>query len=554
MSTPLLLPQNDPDRQGRADDLAEMRDTYAYRYAYNDSIATAIEVPRSEYPDLHYKRQLLKNLAPLLLSLPRVLGQTLRSWSGKAVGDHHNYFFFANSPYPDRRFIRDFQSDREFGLQRVVGMNHLMTRALSAEETLPPGLPAAELEPLFTRLKTGQSLAEALAAGRLFLADYHPLQGLADDPGEFDGARQYITAPLALFHLGAEGSLLPVAIRLQQQAAPEAPLFGPHQGEHWQAAKLFMQAADGNYQEMISHATRIHYLAEALALASRRNLHRRHPLMALLDPHLSYTLKVNSGRLSLADKQRQPGTFGKLFGGSCQAMIDLMAESMRSFDFQANAHPVDLRCRGMDNSELFYPYRDDGQLIWKALQDFVEEYLYGYYAADQDLEADPELQAWAGEMGSRDGLRLNGFPTAISSIGQLRDTLTNLLFTLTARHSSIHFAQYQYAGYVPNMPLACYLPPPTDPDRPLEPDYLLKALPPFSPALHQSFIFYLTNFRVNRIGDYRMDAYDTSGQAAILRFRDKLREVGARIDAGDRKRLCSYRHLHPDWIPNGATI
>ena len=51
-----------------------------------------------------------------------------------------------------------------------------------------------------------------------------------------------------------------------------------------------------------------------------------------------------------------------------------------------------------------------------------------------------------------------------------------------------------------------------------------------------------------------MDGYDTPGQAAILRFRDKLRDIGTRIDAVDRKRPCSYRNLHPDWIPNGVTI
>ena len=489
MPTQLLLPQNDPDAQERSDDLAEKRSAYAFGYAYNDRIATIIDLPRSEYPDPHYKLQLLKNLAPLLLSLPRVLRQYLRRWSGKPVGGYDDYFFFANSPYPDRRFIDDFQSDREFGLQRVVGMNHVVTRALSAQNPLPPGLPATELEPLFARLDRGLSLGEALAAGRLFLADYQPLQGLADDPGDFNGARQYITAPLALFHLGPEGNLLPVAIRLHQQPGPEAPLFGPHQGEHWQAAKLFVQAADGNYQEMISHATRIHYLAEALVLASRRNLHRRHPLMALLDPHLRYTLKVNSGHLFLANQQGQPGTFGKLFGGSYQMNPHVGQTLWLLVEDRDNAFPQDLRRRGMENPELFYPYRDDGRLIWQALQDFVEEYLGGYYAADRDLEADPELQAWARELGSLDGLRLNGFPTAITSLGQLRDTLTNLLFTITAHHSSIHFAQYQYAGYVPNMPFAAYLPPPTDPDQPLEPNYLLEALPPLSPALFQSFIF-----------------------------------------------------------------
>ena len=195
MPTQLLLPQNDPDAQERSDDLAEKRSAYAFGYAYNDRIATIIDLPRSEYPDPHYKLQLLKNLAPLLLSLPRVLRQYLRRWSGKPVGGYDDYFFFANSPYPDRRFIDDFQSDREFGLQRVVGMNHVVTRALSAQNPLPPGLPATELEPLFARLDRGLSLGEALAAGRLLLADYQPLQGLADDPGDFNGARQYITAP-----------------------------------------------------------------------------------------------------------------------------------------------------------------------------------------------------------------------------------------------------------------------------------------------------------------------------------------------------------------------
>jgi hypothetical protein len=41
----LLLQQNDRDPQERNNDLAEMRRTCAYRYAYEDMIATGIDSP-----------------------------------------------------------------------------------------------------------------------------------------------------------------------------------------------------------------------------------------------------------------------------------------------------------------------------------------------------------------------------------------------------------------------------------------------------------------------------------------------------------------------------
>ncbi|KHN22839.1 Linoleate 9S-lipoxygenase-4 [Glycine soja] len=45
-----------------------------------------------------------------------------------------------------------------------------------------------------------------------------------------------------------------------------------------------------------------------------------------------------------------------------------------------------------------YPYASDGLEIWDAIKSWVEEYVSFYYKSDEELQKDPELQAWWKEL------------------------------------------------------------------------------------------------------------------------------------------------------------
>ena len=125
--------------------------------------------------------------------------------------------------------------------------------------------------------------------------------------------------------------------------------------------------------------------------------------------------------------------------------------------------------RGVEDPNLLpgYHYRDDGLKIWKAIEDFVTDILNEFYASDEDVKGDSELQNWAndiytngfpGHQGSKQG---HEFPNTIASKAQLVELCTLIIFTGSAQHAAVNFGQYEIYCYSPNAPPGLRLPPPT---------------------------------------------------------------------------------------------
>ena len=123
-----------------------------------------------------------------------------------------------------------------------------------------------------------------------------------------------------------------------------------------------------------------------------------------------------------------------------------------------------------------YPYRDQARMLWDTIHTWVDAYLRLYYEDDAGVQADPELQAWAGEIVARDGGRVKGFGQngKIETLAYLTDAATLLIFTASVQHAAVNFPQFQIMSFAPKVPLAVYAPPPAS-KRVSEADYL-KAL------------------------------------------------------------------------------
>lgn len=553
MPATIALPQNDPDPTGRAAELATIRRQYGYHYAYDDTFANANQpLPKAERPGLRYRLKEFGHALPLLGSLPRLLRVRARSKRGIPPRSYSDYDFFPTVRCPDPFLPLNFQCDRQFGIQRAIGPNHPLLRAVHDRLPLPESLPYDAVKPHFEQVLADVSFDAAYQRGRLYTCDYAMLRGLAASPGDWYGKPQYLTAPAVLLYRTDDGVLRPVAIRLNP-AEGDNPIFAPTHGAHWNAAKIFVQGADGAYHQFVTHATRVHYLVEALILGSRRNLHPHHPVLLLLAPHLGYTLKVNSAHLFLKDAKGKRGTFGNLFGGSYEAMVELMAEAFRTYDFSIGL-PEDLAARGLEDPALLYPYRDDGMLLWEALRAFVSEYLDLYYATDAEVAADAEIQAWARELSGADGLRIGGFPPALEGREALAAALTRILFLVTGHHSTVHFSQHRFPGCVPNMPYAAYRPPRLDLDQPIDENWWIEVLPPWGAAVFQAFIFFFTDFHVETLGGYQGTQLEARAGEVFGKFRERLRQIARDIECRNLCRVEPYLLLHPDSIPLNVNI
>jgi len=551
------LPQHEENShavENRKSYLLHRQTQYQYAYEYAHTIAVVRKLPCREIPGIGYWLRGGINLLQLIPSLPSLLVTFSRYLLGKPLENYQDYVFYPFSP-PNPRLVDTFQQDLTFGLQRVIGVNPVVLRAVTRQNPLPTALPESEIRRIFAEQITEVDYAAALEQKRVYALDYASLEILQQNPGSIDGGRkQYVTTPIVVLFLQSDGLLQPLAIQLYQDARPDNPVYTPKDGNLWLAAKMFAQVADGNHHILYTHATRIHYVMEAIIMASRRQLYKSHPLSVLLNPHLQHTLNVNHQHTFLRNQKGQPGRYGELFAGDYDATTQCMANAMTSFNFKASAFPNDIAKREVDNPALFYPFRDDGMLLWNAIQSFVKEYIDVYYRSDADVIEDYEIQAWANDVSAQDRGRIPGFPARFESKQELAETFGHVIFLCTAFHSCIHFNQYKYPGFVPNMPHSAYAPPPMGKNTEIDAAGLFKLQPAFRAANSQTWTYFQTNFTVNRIGQYPLRRFDPAARDVIERFRNQLKEIEGQIDQRNSNRSVTYDRMNPRLIPNGVTV
>ena len=62
-------------------------------------------------------------------------------------------------------------------------------------------------------------------------------------------------------------------------------------------------------------------------------------------------------------------------------------EAVRNWDIKKMSFPEDIKSRGLDSSTLpKFPYRDDAQMIWDVLGEYVAAYLQHFYPTDDLLQ------------------------------------------------------------------------------------------------------------------------------------------------------------------------
>ncbi|KHN28545.1 Linoleate 9S-lipoxygenase-4, partial [Glycine soja] len=101
-----------------------------------------------------------------------------------------------------------------------------------------------------------------------------------------------------------------------------------------------------------------------------------------------------------------------------------------------------------------YPYASDGLEIWDAIKSWVEEYVSFYYKSDEELQKDPELQAWWKELvevGHGD-LKDKPWWQKMQTREELVEASATLIWIASALHATINFGQYPYGGLFLNRP------------------------------------------------------------------------------------------------------
>ncbi|MEM7701944.1 MAG: lipoxygenase family protein [Pseudomonadota bacterium] len=455
-----------------------------------------------------------------------------------------------------------FQDDLEFARLRVAGPNSVLIEAVPGNQV--PAKCAISAEQ-YADIVPNDTLSAALEQGRIFQCDYKDLASI--EPGAWGAKAKYLTCPVALFAVPPQsGSLVPIAINCDpgNAASPViTPSTAPDKQWGWQMAKFCVQAADGNYHELYAHLARTHLVTEAVAVATHRQLAEMHPIWALLVRHFEGTLFINEAAATTLITSGGP--IDHIFAGTIQSSQQTAANARLSFDFTTGMLPNDLSARGVDaNSELKdYPYRDDGLLVWSAIEGWVRSYVDVYYSSDADVTADTELAAWATDIASTDLGKLDGFK-APNTRAELVQSCTMIIFTASAQHAAVNFPQKSIMSFAPAVTGAMWEQAPTTGESATKQQWL-SMMPPEPLALEQLSVLYLLGSIYYRpLGTYLspqfpypewfQDTKITGQNGPLARFNAALEGVEQTIAARNANRAKPYPYLLPSLIPSSTNI
>ncbi|KAL2337923.1 hypothetical protein Fmac_012369 [Flemingia macrophylla] len=371
-----------------------------------------------------------------------------------------------------------WMTDEEFGREMIAGVNPCVIRRL---KEFPP---QSKLDPTVYGDQTSKMTKEQLEINlesitvnkaiedkRLFILDHHDIfMPFLRRINESKSTKAYATR--TILFLKDDGTIKPLAIELslphagQQNLGFDSKVILPaNEGVEstiWLLAKAHVIVNDSCYHQLISHWLNTHAVIEPFIIATNRNLSVLHPIYKLLFPHYRDTMNINAlARQTLINVD---GFIEKTILGGKYA-VEISSAAYKNWVFTDQALPADLIKRGMaikDSSSPYglrlvvedYPYAVDGLEIWNAIKTWVHDYVSLYYATDDAVKKDHELQAWWKEVVEKGHGDLKDKPwwPKAHTREELIQSCSTIIWIASALHAAVNFGQYPYGGFILNRP------------------------------------------------------------------------------------------------------
>ncbi|XP_071803307.1 allene oxide synthase-lipoxygenase protein-like [Asterias amurensis] len=542
------LPQEDPHKKQRLDELARKKDIYQLEKKFDGQLAIpqVKELPvEQEFSNKYFfdvlaKRTVIYKLDTIAIHL------TTDRWT--SLDDIINVY---NETLPVPYGVKNWRCDKRFAAQRLMGCN-------PAQIWLCTEIPSnfAVTDDMVKPIMEGMTLKQAIEKKKLFIVNYEILKDLATTDNRL------VCAPMALFFVDNTNTLMPVAIQLFQDPSNDNPVFLPTDPEYtWILAKMWFNNADGAYHEAATHLGFTHLLVESTGVAANRCLSPSHPIFKLLAPHYLYLMAIDS--LALVSLINPGGSVDENMNIGQVGFISITERVFPTWRLNVEGSlPADLRNRGVEDPDVLpnYYYRDDAILLYEAIMEYVEYVVNKRYHSAELLAGDNEIQEFAetlvrstddGGCGIQ-GVTGNG---QFSTNAELIDVLVSIIFAASISHAAVNFNQYDEYGFPPNAPLWMSGQPPTN-KTPLTEQDVLDSLPNKERTLGiMTFTALLSERATQRLGNFeKLYQTDPIGGEAVRRFQDKLSSVGDTIRSRDAKRDIHYPYLDPRQIPNAISI
>ncbi|XP_029647282.1 allene oxide synthase-lipoxygenase protein isoform X1 [Octopus sinensis] len=541
-----FLPQNDPDKEQRENEIKYKREIYKLKYQ-EGSPATLESLPGDEEFSYEYQRHLLMTKWEGILK-NWFTGITTDSW--KKLDDLTNIYYKECITKP--KVCSYWKEDTWFGYQRLNGCN---PKSIKLCEEIPSKLGVDE--EMMKPILKGETLEGLIQEKRLFYADLEILEGIGHKEG-FD-----CCAPIALFMLNSENNLVPIAIQLQQQKGADNPVFLPTDDWGvWTLAKMWFNLADSSYHQSVVHLGLTHLLMEVVVLAQHRNMSVSHPVYKLLAPHTLFLLAIN--KLAFERLASPGGWIDKTMTIQSGGLVELFHKGLQRWDFYRDGIPAnDFANRKVDDPKVLpnYYFRDDSLALYNSIYKYVSSYIDIYYVNENDISDDWEIQDWIKSMAvSHEDGGLQGLPMKdgighVSSKEELKWILAVIIFTCSVTHAAVNFLQYEEYGFPANYPSMLRTPLLKDKEPKTEKD-IIDALPEKDQILDVLSVTHLLSSKgTNSLGYFETRyIYDPKALGCITNFQSDLKKIGEEIRKRNKTLHIPYEVLDPVNVPNAISI
>lgn len=457
-------------------------------------------------------------------------------------------FYEAGKDYMELPTAMD-NCDETFGTQRVSlkGFNLKLVRSTHHGHYEPED-PSLTDENVAKICGSDVTLANVRELKQLFVADYSDYAQF-NDP---EAPNKYVAPIIGFFCYNKDTQkLMPLAIRVISLDDNDVSLTYTSYDtkDEWTLAKMALESMDIAYQQT-QHMAETHAITIPIRVELFRHMSAQHPISALLLRHsaadFGLELKASEDLLNASTILDQ--TFGYGATGATR-FIDYQLRNKFSMK---NDFVHDMRARGLHHipNHKFGLY---AEMHYNAISDFVEDYLHAYYASEDEICADFELQNWA--QACAQVPHLHDFPAKIDSFKTLHKLLTQLVFQCAVKHHAMNGGPSWDATAVPYSTPALWKAMPTAKLQPGESLDLMEYTIP--KTLAPKLIALASNFnRAPPVSESLLSAYKAEPFAsetvladAIAEFESNLEDIDAFIVDREKDEKWPYHLLRPGRLP-----
>ncbi|GLE03339.1 hypothetical protein PINS_up012229 [Pythium insidiosum] len=433
-------------------------------------------------------------------------------------------------------------SDANFGRQRLT-IKVMRLRQVRPEESCgrsPFVLTNAQLAQI---CGSGVTWNSVRARRQLFVEDFA-------DVAQWNDAAQpqkYVPNVIGYFCFNrATEQLLPIEIRFPDTGLTYTPL---DSRDEWTLAKMGLDAASVSYHQM-QHLVDTHAINTPTRVELMRHLAPQHPVRALLERHMLVDFGIEVVGSSVLFSENT--ALDQVFGWGAAGCIRFADHQARTLELIKNDFPADVRGRGIDAIPT-NRYVEYGAKLYAAIDQFVGRFVGVFYASDQSLCHDFELQSWAAACAQVPQLR--GFPSAFKSRAALRRILSHYVFQSAVRHHAMNGIVSWHASTVPYAPPALWKAMPTKKLRAGETLNLLEYTAPIS-KLHVVAGLFAIFLRPPPISESLPVAYRGSPwkdvdalQPAVADFEKAMGDIDEHIRVQESAEKFPFTALRPTNLP-----